>query len=210
MKLIARGRLRDLVEKGVRIMMHHVSHRRAMRQLSREQGCRHSQAGAGDLHVNAGGRPVIAQKQRQTDHSLVPDRSDLGGVAVDHGVHQRADTGFNKPDKLDAFVGLVKGSSVLQRNRFKMGTQPLVICRRQQSEQTVGYFWYGVHLSVPFDRGEIGSALFCRRRFSNERTEPGTTGGGSVRRRRCEPRFPATRRILDKSCPREPYAGYQT
>ena len=138
MKLIARGGLRDLVEEGVSIAKHHRSHRSASRQFLLEQRCLHSQAGTGNLDVNAGGRPVVAQHEGQTHHALVADRSDLGRLAVRHGVHQGADAGLDEIDKSDGLVSTVERLPVLQRNTLKMRAKPLVIPRRQQTEQSVG------------------------------------------------------------------------
>jgi hypothetical protein len=61
MKVIARGGLRDLIEEGVRIAKHDSTHRGASRQFYFEQRCLQSQAGPGNLDVNAGGRPVVAE-----------------------------------------------------------------------------------------------------------------------------------------------------
>jgi hypothetical protein len=63
MELIARGGLRDLVEESMSIEKHHGSHRCASRQLSFKQRCLHSQARAGDLNINAGGRSIVSQDQ---------------------------------------------------------------------------------------------------------------------------------------------------
>ena len=74
----------------------------------------------------------------QTHHALVADRSDLGRVAVCHGVHQGADASLDEIDKSDGLVRTVERLPVLQRNTLKMRAKPLVIFGRQQSEQPVG------------------------------------------------------------------------
>ena len=104
MKLITRGRLRDLIEEGVSIEEHHCSHRSALRQFRFEQRCLHSQASTRNLDVNTRGRPVVAQHERQTHNTFVADRSDLGRLPVRHGVHQGADASLDEIDKTDGDV----------------------------------------------------------------------------------------------------------
>ena len=70
MKLVARCRLRHLIEEGMRITKHHCAHRCAAGQLPDELGRLHSQTDSGDLDVYAGWRPVVAERERQTDYSV--------------------------------------------------------------------------------------------------------------------------------------------
>src|SRR5580658_3648710 len=82
MKMNARGGLRDLIEDGVAVALHHGAHRGASRELTLEQRRRHSQASARNLHVDAGGRLVVAPYEREAHHAFVADRTDLGRLPV--------------------------------------------------------------------------------------------------------------------------------
>src|SRR5436190_17527743 len=130
MKVIARGGLRDLVEERVGIMKHYRSHRSASRQFLLQQRRLHSQAYTGNLDINARGRPVVAEQERQTHQPLVADRSDLGGLAVRHGVHQGADASLDEIDESDGLIGTVERLPVFQRSMVKMRAKPFVVTGR--------------------------------------------------------------------------------
>ena len=119
-------------------MKHHGAHGSTSRQFLFELRCPHSQAGTRNLHVNAGGGPAVAEHEGQTHHALVADGSDLGRLAVGHGIHQRADPGLDEINKFDRLVSAVERLPVLQRHTVKMRAKPLVIPRRQQTKQSVG------------------------------------------------------------------------
>src|SRR6185312_12781892 len=97
-EVVAGGGLRDLIEQRMGVSQHDGAHRGAARQLGAEPCGRHAQARAGHLDIDAGGRPVAAQQQRQADHALVADRADLGPLAAGHGVDQRADASLDEVD----------------------------------------------------------------------------------------------------------------
>ena len=61
---------------------------------------------------------------------LVADRSDLGGLAVRHGVHQGADASLDEIDESDGLISTVERLPVFQRSTVKMRAKPFVVTGR--------------------------------------------------------------------------------
>jgi hypothetical protein len=81
----------------------------------------------GYLHVDGGGRYLIAQQDGQTDNSLVTHRADLERNAIRHRIHQRRNPVLDKVNELDAVIRVVECAPILQRHRLKMRVEGLLI-----------------------------------------------------------------------------------
>ena len=136
-KAVAGRRLGDLVEQGVDVMQHHGSHGGAVRERVTKQVGRHAQGGAGHLDIDVARCDRVAQNDRQADHSFIADGPDLGGGAVQHGVHQGGDARHWKIDEPDRLAGPGQLEFVVERHRFEMRAKALEIVCGKQLEQSV-------------------------------------------------------------------------
>ena len=138
MEVVARRRLRNLVEQRMGVTEHDRPHRSALRQLGAEASRRHAEAVARHLNVDAGRRAGRSQQQGEADHALVADGADLGCLTVGHGVHERPDAGLYEIDGAKPPMRPIERLPVRQRNLAKVRSKTLIVLARQHTKQSVG------------------------------------------------------------------------
>src|SRR5215469_14409620 len=120
MKMIARDRLRDLIDEGLRVLMEErVKGGIVAPKLLSKLSHRHSEAISGNLGERFGGTTLGPQEHRRTNHSLVPDEAHLDRAAVLHRDDQRHDATQREEDVCDRLIGLEQHMLEAKRNAFK-------------------------------------------------------------------------------------------
>ena len=129
-KAVAGGRLRNLRHQRVGVPEQRVPQRPVAVELDAEGRRGHAQRIATPLHDGANPGDADAEDERHSRHALVAHHSDLEGPALVDGREQRNQAVEGEVDVPDRLPRLVEHLTELQRDRFELGLQPLVLpCR---------------------------------------------------------------------------------